>query len=457
MKIIEVKSLTIPDIKVIKFARFLDDRGYFTEHFRKSDILNHKELSSMKNFQFVQANQSFSKKGVVRGLHFQWDPYMGKLVRTILGHMIDLVLDIRKGSPTFGKIIGYDMPASTTSDYEEWIWVPPGFAHGNIFLEDTIIEYFCTGEYNQKCEAGISPLSKDLDWSLCQSEIKKLFDETIGEAVLSEKDKNAFSFNQWINDERSDNFIYETLTKYEIVKENEILFTGGSGLLGKEMKKIMPNMLYPSHQEFDVTDYKKMEDYIRDKSIKIIIHAAAFTSPPLIDKDPIKACETNIIGTANVVKLCSKNNIKIVYISTDYVFKGDKGNYSEEDSVYPVNKYGWSKLGGECAVRLYDNHLIIRTSFGPKIFPYEAAFIDQWTSREQVGIIAEKIKKAIIADLKGTLHIGGERKTVFEYAKNLDPSKQIKKLSIQEVNFKVPKDTSLNCSKYNKIFYGKIR
>jgi len=212
MKIIEVKSLKIPDIKVIKFARFCDHRGYFTEHFRKSDFENHRDMSFIKGLPFVQANESFSKKGTIRGLHFQWNPYMGKLVRTLKGRMIDLVLDIRKGSPTFGKLIAYDMPSNQALEYSEWIWVPPGFAHGNLFLEDTLIEYFCTGEYSPNCEAGISPLAKDIDWSLCDVELKKIFDKIAPTTnLITDKDKNAFSVKEWEQDDRSENFVHGKL------------------------------------------------------------------------------------------------------------------------------------------------------------------------------------------------------------------------------------------------------
>jgi dTDP-4-dehydrorhamnose reductase len=238
------------------------------------------------------------------------------------------------------------------------------------------------------------------------------------------------------------------------MEQNKILFTGGSGLLGGEFKNILPDANYPSSSEFNVADYKMMEEWIRGKDISMIIHAAAFTSPPRIDKDPLKALETNIIGTANVVKLCMLNEIRLVYISTDYVFNGEKGNYKEDDTVFPVNKYAWSKLGGECAARMYDNSLIIRTTFGPNVFPYEKAFVDQWTSRESVRIIAGLIAGLIAKDVKGVLHVGGERKTVFEFARGMDETRDIKPLSITEVNFKVPVDTSLNCDRYKKIMGG---
>ena len=146
-----------PAIKVIRFARFMDMRGYFTESFRKSDFAS--QLAFMKDVQFVQFNESFSRRNVVRGMHFQWNPFMGKLVRTVHGRMVDLFLDIRKGSPTYGKAAACDMPSSPDNDYAEWIWIPPGFAHGNYFTEDTTIEYICSGEYSPGCEAGISPLA----------------------------------------------------------------------------------------------------------------------------------------------------------------------------------------------------------------------------------------------------------------------------------------------------------
>jgi dTDP-4-dehydrorhamnose reductase len=233
--------------------------------------------------------------------------------------------------------------------------------------------------------------------------------------------------------------------------EQKIIFTGGSGLLGREMQKILPGVEYPSSKEFNVTDYQQMEDYIKPGGYGLLVHAAAFTSPPKIDQDPVKAIETNIIGTSNVVKLCMKHGIRLIYICTDYVFKGDKGDYAEEDSVHPVNKYAWSKLGGECAVRLYDNSLVIRTSFGPDVFPYEKAFTDQWTSRESVSVVARKIAKLMESNVSGVIHVGGRRRTVFEYAKSLDAKKEIKELSVKEVSFKVPVDTSLNCERYNRL------
>lgn len=211
MKILSVSQLSIPEVLVIRCARFLDQRGYFTEPFRKSDLTSHLQLSFFTNNPFVQINESCSKKYVIRGLHFQWNPYMGKLVRTVYGHMIDIVLDIRLGSPTFGKAISYDMPHNIENGYFEWIWIPPGFAHGNCFLEETTIEYLCTGEYSQGNEVGISPFSKDIDWSLCPARIKKGFDRIVKQAIVSEKDLVGINLKQWEHDIRSHSFTYTGL------------------------------------------------------------------------------------------------------------------------------------------------------------------------------------------------------------------------------------------------------
>ena len=231
----------------------------------------------------------------------------------------------------------------------------------------------------------------------------------------------------------------------------KVIFTGGSGLLGTAMKKLRPEFLYPTHDEFDVTDFDLMAQYIEYLPCVHIVHAASFISPPKIEANPIKAIEINIIGTSNVVKLCAEYNLKFTYISTDYVFSGEKGNYKETDDVNPTNKYAWSKLGGECAARLYDKSLIIRTSFGPDIFPYDKAFGDQWTSRESVSEISKKISSLIDKDIYGVVHVGGERRTVLEYARSLSSDKVIGEISIKDRPFKTPVDASLNTDYFKSL------
>lgn len=238
----------------------------------------------------------------------------------------------------------------------------------------------------------------------------------------------------------------------EATEQKNILCTGGSGLLGHEFQTLWPYVLYPTRNEFDISNYSQIDEYLKNRGIKTIIHAAAFTSPPKVDAHPEEALLSNIIGTSNVVRACIKHNIRLLYISTDYVFKGDVGDYKEDAPLYPMNKYAWSKLGGECAVRMYDNSVIIRTSFGPNEFPYEKAFTDQWTTREPVSRVAAMILKVVESDYRGVIHIGGDRKTVYEYATTISPAKNIGTLSIHEVNFMAPKDTSLNTELYRSLF-----
>lgn len=233
--------------------------------------------------------------------------------------------------------------------------------------------------------------------------------------------------------------------------KRKTIFTGGSGLLGSEVRKIAPDFLYPSQKELDVTNTKSIEKYLQDNAVEKIVHAAAFTDTTAVETDPIDAIEVNIIGSANIVKACSKNSLSLVYISTDYVFDGNKGMYTEDDHLMPVNKYAWSKLGGEAAVHMYNNSLIIRTTFGENEFPFPKAFQDQWTSRESVSSIAPLILEAIHTNTTGVIHVGGSRKSVYEYAKKISPEKEIGAMKRVDVDVPIPKDTSLDTSKFDSL------
>jgi dTDP-4-dehydrorhamnose 3,5-epimerase len=207
MKIINVKQLEISEIKIIKFQKFSDHRGYFSESFRKTDIELDERVSFLHGENFNQINDSYSKAGTIRGLHFQWNPYMSKLVRCIKGKLIDIALDIRKESPTFGKVIAYQMDAD--SDYGEWIWIPVGFAHGIYLPEDSIIEYMCTGMWSPGNETAISIFSEDIDWSLCSSDLVDIFQNVLkGNPLMSDKDKNGLTLKEWQDKPESDLFIY---------------------------------------------------------------------------------------------------------------------------------------------------------------------------------------------------------------------------------------------------------
>jgi dTDP-4-dehydrorhamnose 3,5-epimerase len=212
MKIVSVDSLTIRDVKVIRFARFPDSRGYFSETFRRGIADSHPGLEFLRGVTLPQTNESFSRAGVMRGLHFQWGPPMGKLIRTVHGRMVDIFLDVRIGSPTFGRIAMYEMAAPADRNYSEWIWVPAGFAHGNFFSADTHIQYMCTEEWKPGCEGGVSPLATDFDWSQCDPALHAEFDALVASGpLIADKDRHAPSLSEWTEDPRSRNFVYAEL------------------------------------------------------------------------------------------------------------------------------------------------------------------------------------------------------------------------------------------------------
>jgi len=203
MKTLEFKELNIPEVQVLVFARFCDDRGYFTETYRKSDFAKLPQASFPT--EFVQANESWSHAGTFRGMHFQWNPYMGKLVRCVTGEIVDFALDIRKNSPTFGHVVAYPLSAKSNRDYSEWIWVPPGFAHGIFAVDKSLIEYLCTGEYSQGCEACITICDTDIDFSLCDISQRKLENSI---KHISAKDKEGLTLAQWLEKPESEEFVY---------------------------------------------------------------------------------------------------------------------------------------------------------------------------------------------------------------------------------------------------------
>lgn len=144
----EVTTTPIEGLLVIKPKVFYDARGYFFEPYNK---LRYQELGIQA--EFVQDNQSLSQLGAVRGLHFQAPPFeQGKLVRVVKGAVLDVVVDIRKHSPTYGKHYAVELTEENMLQF----WIPPGFAHGFATLKDnTIFEYKCTNYYNKSSEGGI--------------------------------------------------------------------------------------------------------------------------------------------------------------------------------------------------------------------------------------------------------------------------------------------------------------
>lgn len=231
-----------------------------------------------------------------------------------------------------------------------------------------------------------------------------------------------------------------------------ILLTGGNGLLGKELQKIDKDITAPRKWRLNIEDQRDVANALIWGGYDMVIHCAALLDAGMLKERPDKAIETNIVGTAYLAMWCAKLGIRLVYLSTDYVYKGDRGNYNEEDEILPYNFYAWTKLGGECAVKGVKNHLIIRTTFGPSEFPYKHAFRDRWRSKDYVDVIAPMIYDAAVSDLQGVVNIGTDRKTLFSYAK--ERNKDVEPVFTQDSGFDAPWDTSFDLTKWKNFKNG---
>lgn len=219
---------------------------------------------------------------------------------------------------------------------------------------------------------------------------------------------------------------------------NKIVVIGGTGILGKSLKKINNNLICLGSDK-DIFEFKYLEKELDEIKPDIIINAAAIKSEN-VNKNKEKSINVNIIGSANIAKYCLNNNIKLVYISTDYVYRGTKGNYNEFDDLYPKNLYAWTKLAGEVPVRMVEKHQIIRTSFGEDTFPYEFAYDNLFTSKDYVDIISKLILDVIEKDFCGIINVGTERKSIYEYA--------TRKNKIEKKSLPIQEDYSLDTNLY---------
>ena len=184
-----VEDTAIPEVKLVRPRVFPDDRGFFMEVYRQ-DLFAELGLPA----RFLQLNHSRSSRGVLRGLHFQWDPPMGKLMRVPQGRAFLVAVDIRVGSPTLGKWVGVEM----SSDEPRQLWAPASFARGFCVLSDHAeIEYLTTGTYNRATESGVrwNDPAIGIEWPVV-------------DPILSAKDESAQYLREWLARPESANFTY---------------------------------------------------------------------------------------------------------------------------------------------------------------------------------------------------------------------------------------------------------
>ena len=231
------------------------------------------------------------------------------------------------------------------------------------------------------------------------------------------------------------------------------LITGGSGILGTELKKFFLDSLFPSHSELDITNHEMVFDYFSKNEFDSIIHTAAMTSVRQCESEKKLSWDTNVIGTKNLVDAAIKfnPNSKFSYVSTACVFDGHVGMYKESSIPHPENFYALTKLIGEQFVKNLKNHIIIRTNFkGKQKWPYPKAFTDRFGTYLFADQVALGINDIIKENIQGVVHIVGKKKiSMFELAQLTTPD--IKPMTIDEYQGPpLTMDMSLDTERWKK-------
>ena len=236
-------------------------------------------------------------------------------------------------------------------------------------------------------------------------------------------------------------------------KNPYILVTGGNGRFASIMKKKLrnkKNYVFLNKKKLNILSRASIRKNILKYNPKTIIHLAALSRPMNQHEENIqKSIKVNIIGTSNLVIECSKEDIKLVHFSTQYVYPGRRGNYSETSPLLPMNNYAWSKLGGESAVQMYKNSLILRVAMYERPwlhkFAYKNIFSNYLYHDEVVKILPRVLSK------RGILNIGSGTKSIVSFAKKTKKDVQIVKYKQIKSDPKVPVDSSINIKKLKKI------
>ena len=330
------------DCYILEPKRFGDERGYF-------ESVTKEQLEELGFKGIYQISNSKSGKGIVRGLHFQKDPYcQAKVVRCHRGGVIDVVVDMRKDSSTYGKHVAVEL----TPDNGRMLYVPRGFAHGFVSLtDDTLFEYYVDNKYMPRMEGGIlwNDPALNIDW-------KGIFGKYgINEPVLSGKDQ-----------------VRNTLSESDVEflqRDKKYLITGYKGQLGYDIARELvergeTNILAIDKDEMDITDREQVMSVVKEFNPDVIFHCAAWTAVDKAEEMEDAVNLVNVVGTKNMTDASIEVGAKLVYISTDYVFDGTKeGTYNENDVPNPKSVYGMTKYLGEEEARRNPNHFITRISW----------------------------------------------------------------------------------------------
>lgn len=372
MKNMEIKETDLKDCIELTPKRFGDHRGGF-----KSVV--DEQLEEAGFHKMKQISNSDSIKGTLRGLHFQKNPYcQTKVVRCVRGRVLDVVVDMRVDSPTYGQYTAVEL----TPEKCNMLYVPRGFAHAYLCLEDNSeFEYFVDNTYMQKYEGGIR--WNDPDLGIPWEEIFKKYD--IKEPILKEDDAKRCT-------------LAECPTKFKREK-TRYLITGYNGQLGYDIARELEergevDYLALDLQEMDITNREQVFKVIKNYNPDVIFHCAAWTAVDKAEEEEDKVRKVNVEGTKNIVDASIEVDAKVIYMSTDYVFDGKKeGYYSEDDQINPMSVYGKTKYEGEEEVRRNPKHFITRISwvFGINGGNFIKTMINKAETSTKVSVVDDQI------------------------------------------------------------------
>ena len=355
----------IDDVLILEPRVFGDYRGWFTETYSKAKF---QELGI--DVEFVQDNHSMSaQKGTLRGLHFQTNPKaQTKLVRCTKGKILDVAVDLRKGSSTYKQWIGVEL----SEENKKQLLIPKGFAHGFLSLTDNVeVQYKVDEYYAPECDRSIRYDDPEIgvDWG-------------IEEPILSEKDLKA-----------------PLLKDSDVDFSLKFMVTGVNGQLGHDvmmqLKEMDLDVIAPRRDEFDLTNRDQVEKYIVKEKPDVIIHCAAYTAVDKAEDEKDICYLVNVEGTRAVVEAAREIDAKVVYVSTDYVFDGlGQEPHSEEKEPNPVNYYGYTKEQGEKIVKAeLDNYFIVRTSwvYGSNRNNFVKTMLKLAETRSEISVVNDQI------------------------------------------------------------------
>lgn len=395
----------LEDCYIIEEHRFGDNRGYFTS-------VTDKQLKALDFKQFKQKSESLSAKGTIRGLHYQKDPYcQAKVVSCTNGAVLDVVVDMRKDSSTYGKYTAVEL----TKENGRMLYVPRGFAHGFLALTDNAtFNYMVDNEYAPKYEDGV--LWNDPVINIPWDEFLEKYG--IEKPILSEKDEN----RELLSNKSVD------FTK----KGKRFLITGYNGQLGYDIKRKLVNLgvdekyiLAIDKEYMDITNQEQVSSVISTFKPDVIFHCAAYTAVDKAESSGKLDCSlVNVIGTQNISEAANKVDAKLIYISTDYVFDGTKdGVYQVDDKVNPKNIYGLTKYLGEEEAKRCKKSFIVRTSwvFGINGGNFIKTMLRVGENKDKVSVVNDQVgsptytvdlAKLLVemayTDKYGTYHVNNE-------------------------------------------------